>query len=350
MAAHGPAEPTPAYVWGSFERNTGTWCPFAESARIEAAFDAGLGSIFLSECFNATVHFRRDGEPCYQTTPAVGPKPAGYRSVLRAMPGQRVWLHWWASAAMFRLDCPTTNQPLQGIDVVIPSELPAQGEPARPVWQWCDVAGANASGALEANWHAYSDEDSATIEAAWGARRAQLDLCIGLTEYRIGRFNGSYAMQHNTRTGTERMIRRATTATVAANAAHMRPLGGEVGAAAARAALEAETAARVRGEVCALCTESFDAHPEWPIRRTPCGHFFHATCLQHVFTSADLSQRKCPMCRAPLPREDVSDQPAVAETSTRRDAPVDWRGWHHGTQPREYERNYEHESDWRVDR
>ena len=95
----------------------------------------------------------------------------------------------------------------------------------------------------------------------------------------------------------------------------------------------------MRGEACALCTESFYAHPEWPVRRTPCAHFFHATCLQHVVASADPTRRKCPMCRAPLPREDANGN-VVAETTTRRGTPADWREWHHGTQPREYERNY----------
>eukprot|EP00967_Tisochrysis_lutea_P069307 scaffold91050_cov26-Tisochrysis_lutea.AAC.1 len=27
--------------WGSFERNTGQWCPFSEQDEIEAAFQAG---------------------------------------------------------------------------------------------------------------------------------------------------------------------------------------------------------------------------------------------------------------------------------------------------------------------
>ena len=44
-------------VWGSFERNTGTWCPYPDPEKIEAAYARGDASIFLPECFNA--HVRR---------------------------------------------------------------------------------------------------------------------------------------------------------------------------------------------------------------------------------------------------------------------------------------------------
>ena len=67
--------------WGSFERNTGAWCPFTEQDAIEAAYQANEASIHLPACFDATVHF---SEPhCFQRTPAVGSKPSGFRSVLR---------------------------------------------------------------------------------------------------------------------------------------------------------------------------------------------------------------------------------------------------------------------------
>ena len=59
-------------VWGSIERNTGTFCPYAETAEIEAAFARGDASIHLPGCFNATLHFRRDTLHHYQLTPAVG--------------------------------------------------------------------------------------------------------------------------------------------------------------------------------------------------------------------------------------------------------------------------------------
>ena len=77
-------------VWGSFERNTGTWCPYPDPEKIEAAYARGDGSIFLPECFNATLHFdrtppQRPGHVVHhhQKTAAVGAKPAGFRSVLR---------------------------------------------------------------------------------------------------------------------------------------------------------------------------------------------------------------------------------------------------------------------------
>ena len=52
-------------------------------------------------------------------------------------------------------------------------------------------------------------------------------------------------------------------------------------------------------ESCALCTEKFSDTPEWPIRRTPCNHAFHWTCLQHLLRNR-AGQPKCPMCRSVL--------------------------------------------------
>ena len=42
-------------IWGSFERNTGTWTPYsrAESESIEATFAAGVAEIEVPSCFNA---------------------------------------------------------------------------------------------------------------------------------------------------------------------------------------------------------------------------------------------------------------------------------------------------------
>lgn len=140
--------------WGSFERNTGQWCPFVEQDEIEAAFRAGQvqqshklpspglatvttcrhplalpgpmrsagqppalppgcltgalpiqGSILLPNCFNATVHFAQ--QHCHQSTPAFGAKPAGFRSVLRGEVGSIVRLHYWSRSKTFRLDRPT---------------------------------------------------------------------------------------------------------------------------------------------------------------------------------------------------------------------------------------------------
>ena len=93
-------------IWGSFERNTGTWTPYsaAETAAIEDAFARGHQSIKLPTCFNATIHFNRFGGHHHQTTPAVGSKPEGYRSVLRGTAGMKATLHW--DGSMWRLELP----------------------------------------------------------------------------------------------------------------------------------------------------------------------------------------------------------------------------------------------------
>ena len=96
------------FIWGSFERNTGSWTPYsaAETAAIEDAFARGLQSINLPTCFNATIHFNRFGGHHHQTTPAVGSKPEGYRSVLRGKAGEKATLHWDWDRSMWRLEYP----------------------------------------------------------------------------------------------------------------------------------------------------------------------------------------------------------------------------------------------------
>jgi len=102
-----PGAPTQSPpIWGSFERNTGTWTPYSatETAAIEDAFVRGHPSINLPTCFNATVHFNRFGGHHHQTTPAIGSKPEGYRSVLRGTAGMKATLHW--NGSMWRLELP----------------------------------------------------------------------------------------------------------------------------------------------------------------------------------------------------------------------------------------------------
>ena len=66
------------------------WTPYSpsENRDIEAAFAAGAESLAVPTCFNAVVHFNRAaGGHHHQLTPAVGSKPAGFRSVLRGACG-----------------------------------------------------------------------------------------------------------------------------------------------------------------------------------------------------------------------------------------------------------------------
>lgn len=122
-------------------------------------------------------------------------------------------------------------------------------------WQWCDLTGQAAADSREINWHPYTAEHGAEVEDAW-SRKVTKEITVGLTTYRVGGWQGSYGFQENLTTGIKRQVRR-----------------GRISALAA-------TPADFADESCALCTESFADTPEWPIRRTPCNHAFHWTCLQ----------------------------------------------------------------------
>jgi len=193
-------------VWGSFERNTGTWCPYPDPEKIEAAYARGDASIFLPECFNAHVHFDRAGQVTHhhQRTAAVGAKPAGFRSVLRGTPGDKalLYFHMDVGLGMWRLDPPDRRGQTQQVDIVAPSA------DATSLWQWCDVMGDAIATAKENNWHTYDAEISADLEAAWAARRPTVQVIVGITTYIIGEFSGSYAVQRNTASGARRMVSR----------------------------------------------------------------------------------------------------------------------------------------------
>ena len=68
----------------------------------------------------------------------------------------------------------------------------------------------------------------------------------GLTEYEVGRWQGSYGTQTNLRTGAERLVRRGRTLVPSAS-----------------------TPADLEDEACALCQESFAATPECGTRWRP---------------------------------------------------------------------------------
>ncbi|EOD25880.1 hypothetical protein EMIHUDRAFT_463445, partial [Emiliania huxleyi CCMP1516] len=188
--------------WGSFERNTGAWCPFTEQDAIEAAYQANEASIHLPACFDATVHF---SEPhCFQRTPAVGSKPSGFRSVLRGEVGSVVRLHYWASSKTFRLDAPTNEPPSYVVDVKI--EAAPQERPV--AWQWLDLPPSALASAMDLNWHSFAPEHSEAIEQASRATMGRVEIIIGLTKYVIQNFNGAYAEQRNERTGARRSVRR----------------------------------------------------------------------------------------------------------------------------------------------
>jgi len=280
-----------APIWGSFERNTGTWTPYSrgESSQIEAAYARGDETISLPTCFNAVLHFNRSGGHHHQLTPAVGSKPPGFRSVLRGTAGQKVPLYWWdvGSSRLWRLETPPdATQYVQEVQIEPPEEA------EQYCWQWCDLVGAEIQHAVELNWHGYAAEHGDEIERAW-TQNTSLQLTVGLTQYQIGGWQGSYGTQRNLTTGCTRQIRRG------------------------RYTVESTTPEAYRDDSCALCTELFADTPSWPIRRTPCNHAFHYTCLQHILRQGGRANR-CPMCRqslAGMPLRESSRESSLRERS-----------------------------------
>lgn len=266
-------------IWGSFERNTGTWTPYSavENELIEASYQNRAPSAEVPTCFNAVVHFNYGGgaqDFHHQMTPAVGSKPPGFRSVLRGTVGQKVTLYWWDEARMWRLDYPpTAPQYVQEVGIQPPPNSADVGGPEYH-WQWCDLTGSAIKDAVEVNWHPYASEHSEEIEQAW-TRGERLQLTIGLTGYSIGDWQGSYGTQRNLTTNCVRQVRRG------------------------RFTVMDSTPGSLVDDSCALCTELFTDTPQWPIRRTPCGHAFHYTCLQHILRRPGRENR-CPMCRRSL--------------------------------------------------
>ena len=131
------------------------------------------------------------------------------------------------------------------------------------MWQWCDLTGPEASNVIETNWFDFAPEDSAAIEEAYTARRDSLQLCVGVTNYIIRGFNGSYAVQHNERTNVDRLTRRITSVSHEAHSSMRSSISAaDPASAAASAAAEAEAQRDVlAAETCALCTERFEDKP-----------------------------------------------------------------------------------------
>lgn len=298
-----PIPPSAAVVWGSFERNTGTWCPYPDSAKIEAAYQRGAVDVFLPECFNAHVHFNRMGPHHHQTTPAVGAKPAGYRSVLRGTPGDQALLYFHLDAGlggMWRLDPPASRGQTQQVEVVAASATATQ------LWQWCDLTGSDIATAKENNWHTYDAAISADLEAGRAAGRASVQFVVGISTYVVGEFSGAYAVQRNSASGARRMVRRYVSG--------LAPPPAEQ--------LSETDQAALAGDSCGLCTEPFTEHPQWPVTRTNCGHAFHHTCLGQLL-QMDTARRKCPLCRVPLARPGAAaggSEGTSEGTSERRSA------------------------------
>ena len=205
------------HIWGSFERNTGTWTPYSatETAAIEDAFARGHLSINLPTCFNATIHFNRFGGHHHQTTPAVGSKPEGYRSVLRGKAGMKATLHH--DGSMWRLELPNFHTGYEqqveicstyviNFDDMMQYNMstrrgrPIRREvPANPVvdgtWEWQDTDG---------SWKAYEPLACGQIALARHVGRQGTLLHDGRSNYLV---DLSRSVQINMSTHTERPIR-----------------------------------------------------------------------------------------------------------------------------------------------
>jgi len=248
--------------WTSFDPNTGNQQPYMDTNLIEEAFLADKSSIYLEKCFNATIYLTY---PQYQTTPAVGSKPIGWRSVMRGTVGTNITIYWDTTMEKWTIYSDQYSHTKQ---------LTIEAYKPTPVaWQWCDREYHASHHCGDKNWHNYSTEINAIIEDAYQTRIDHIDINVGLTGYRIRSFSGTYAIQENIKTGIVRMIRRS----------HILP---------ASHCLPDE----LSDESCALCLESFSETLDFPIRKTQCGHYFHWTCLN----SYKQHGHRCPMCRQNL--------------------------------------------------
>lgn len=252
--------------WCSLEPIEGKLDIYEASSQIETAFQNGLPSIYLPNSFNATVFLT---EPFHQNTPAIGGKPAGYRSVIKGTVGQTFEIYFHSHKHRWYTTPPDYDTQTKNITI---EEV--QFNP--PVWQWCDLEDHETKYAREKNWHNYSEELNSTIETAYTSHQSLIDIPIGVTQYIIHSFTGSYAIQENTHTHIKRRIRRGYTEYK-----------------------EVTLPEHLQDESCALCMESFVDTPTFPTRKTVCGHTFHYTCI-NGYKARETYNPTCPMCRGAL--------------------------------------------------
>jgi hypothetical protein len=248
--------------WISIDPILGEPKTYPESNLIETEFQNGKETIFL-ETFCRTIHFK---EPYTQTTPRIGAKPKGIRSVVRCNLGEQVIVYLWPNSRWYS----TQPRDIKEIKYIIIQEA----ENIPETWQWCDRDYDNTKYALERNWHNFSGEISNQIEET-SKHRGSMTITIGLTPYVLSDFNGSYGIQTNSVTGMTRAIRRGISKFVGK-----------------------ELSENLQDESCALCMEDFKDTPHVPLRTTSCNHTFHWTCLNN-YKSRESCPR-CPMCRASI--------------------------------------------------
>ena len=273
-------------------------------------------SIYLgARCFNATVHLKRNGE-CYQTTPpqrfGATYKPGGYRSVV-AVPlfeadFRAKQLQTTVYSAMrhkaYHFIPPRTAAARADADggdafehtVTIPAaylQSPDDAHDARvPLWQWNrhthDTIDSHSNSSIfnvsDEDWQPYSTDVNAQLTAhfdADGGDRTPAIVEVGCRTYEIHSLPGGlYARQVDAVHRKMRLVRRIYVSPAECAALRAAAVVGEA----------------ARDGQCALCFDDFASTREMPATALPCGHAFHATCIQSVADTAG----PCPLCRSPV--------------------------------------------------
>ena len=248
--------------WGSIDPIMGLAKTYPESAKIEEAFSNGEQTMSI-DTFSITVHLQ---QPFHQTTPCIGTKPKGYRSVFRGEVGQPINIYLWQNQRWYTNIRSNISNPIS--KQVIIEEI----EEIPEVWQWCDRESDKTKYALEGNWHNFTDEMSAEIEEKSKVPNGSLLITIGLTQYELFHFQGGYGVQRNLTTNVTRVIRRGRSKFICK-----------------------ELEEHLKDESCALCMEDFKDTLNFPRKTTFCDHTFHWSCLNNY--KARTSHPRCPMCR-----------------------------------------------------
>lgn len=171
------------------------------------------------------------------------------------------------------------------------SEDRQDGNDAAWEWQWLKAIDKERDGRplTDADWRAYSDEQSSEIELAFQRRERFKEIIIGVRTYVVvfdPKFKGRMVQHHpgDNRTRTVRRVQKKLAPT-----GHVGMRGSASSSSNARPVEDDE-------EACVMCMKSYGETPAIPQVRLPCpgGHRFHGACVQKL---ADEGKR-CPLCNA----------------------------------------------------
>ena len=252
--------------WGSIDPIMGLAKTYPESQKIEEEFLAGKESMFI-DTFSITINLK---QPFHQTTPCIGAKPKGYRSIFRGAIGQIITIYFWSNSNRWYIIPPNNIQNPITKQVVI-----EEFEEVPEIWQWCDLEYCDTKYALERNWYNFTDEISQKIDEQSKIPNGRLIINIGLTQYELSNFEGGYGIQMNTFTNVTRVIRRGRSKFICK-----------------------ELEENLQDESCALCMEDFKDTKHIPRKKTPCNHTFHWTCINNY--KVRTIYPRCPMCRTSI--------------------------------------------------